>query len=199
MSEIRGQLERIEQMCYNLINDQPFKQFLSLVLLIGNYLNAVSHAPYIFHEIQIKTRWFPGELRRQRQWIYAGHVAQTARHSGQQAESNVFAFRRRSGTGQHERNIEFHQVHFESTVIVQVTRVAIDAYEIHWFAVYWYTIVVTVTEFRLCRWKTISKRRRNKSGVYTPNFWSRQRNKFTVNSQASIFHITSFTRKPELF
>lgn len=123
-------------MCYNLINDQPFKQFLSLVLLIGNYLNAVSHAPYIFHEIQIKTRRFPGELRRQRQWIYAGYVAQTARHPGQQAESNVFAFRRRGGAGQHERNIEFHQVHFGSTVIVQVTRIAIDAYEIHWFAIY---------------------------------------------------------------
>lgn len=157
--------------------------------------------PHIFYEIQIKTRGFPGELRRQRQWIYVGHVAQTARHPGQQAESNVFAFCRRGGAGQHERNTEFHQVHFDSAVFVQVTRIAINTYEIHWFTNYWRTIVVTVTEFRLCRWKMTSRRRRNKFGVYTPNFWSRQKNRFTVNSQASIFHTTyttSFTRKSEL-
>lgn len=36
------QIVKIKDMCYNLINDQPFKQFLSLVLFIGNYLNAVN-------------------------------------------------------------------------------------------------------------------------------------------------------------
>lgn len=42
VSEIHSQLDGIKEMCHNLIKDQPFKQFLSLVLFIGNYLNAVS-------------------------------------------------------------------------------------------------------------------------------------------------------------
>lgn len=42
MSDVRSQLNSVKEMCQNLIEDQPFKQFLSLVLLVGNYLNAVS-------------------------------------------------------------------------------------------------------------------------------------------------------------
>ncbi|XP_060869000.1 inverted formin-2-like isoform X2 [Metopolophium dirhodum] len=44
VSEIHGQLESIKEMCDDLITNQPFKQFLSLVLFIGNYLNAGSYA-----------------------------------------------------------------------------------------------------------------------------------------------------------
>ncbi|XP_025208369.1 inverted formin-2-like isoform X2 [Melanaphis sacchari] len=44
VSEIQSQLESVKKMCDDLINNQPFKQFLSLVLFIGNYLNAGSYA-----------------------------------------------------------------------------------------------------------------------------------------------------------
>ncbi|XP_050537828.1 inverted formin-2-like isoform X43 [Daktulosphaira vitifoliae] len=43
-SEIYTQLNSIKDMCHVLIEDQPFKQFLSLILFIGNYLNAGSYA-----------------------------------------------------------------------------------------------------------------------------------------------------------
>ncbi|KAE9526798.1 hypothetical protein AGLY_013446 [Aphis glycines] len=44
VSEIHSQLESVKEMCDDLIKNQPFKQFLSLVLFIGNYLNAGSYA-----------------------------------------------------------------------------------------------------------------------------------------------------------
>ncbi|XP_060839430.1 inverted formin-2-like isoform X3 [Rhopalosiphum padi] len=44
VSEIQSQLESVKEMCDDLIKNQPFKQFLSLVLFIGNYLNAGSYA-----------------------------------------------------------------------------------------------------------------------------------------------------------
>ncbi|CAI6345454.1 unnamed protein product [Macrosiphum euphorbiae] len=44
VSEIHDQLDCIKEMCNDLITNQPFKQFLSLVLFIGNYLNAGSYA-----------------------------------------------------------------------------------------------------------------------------------------------------------
>lgn len=42
VAEILDQLNGIKEMCHNLIGDQQFKQFLSLVLFIGNYMNAVN-------------------------------------------------------------------------------------------------------------------------------------------------------------